>query len=117
MEEINLNTSLLQQDLFMLFKNQLKKDFESCGVGVEFIENLPQEFEALKSSLIEAFQPLLKRSSSSLQNLLYRIDISEQQIKNYQTKNRDLNFENVLAELIIKRIFQKVILKKRFSRT
>lgn len=115
MEEIDLYNSLSKGDLFELFKQQLKKDFESAGAGVEFINDLPKEYGALKSILIHALQLLMKNSSSALQTLLYRIDISEQQIKNYRVKNGNLDFEDVLAELIIKRVLQKVVFKKKFS--
>lgn len=115
MEEIELKHQLLQQDLFNLFKIQLKKDFETTGLDADFTDDLVPEFELLKSAIISQLKPILKNTYSSLSNLLYRIDISEVQIKNYQETNGLLSFEEVLAELIIKRILQKVILKKRFS--
>ena len=51
----------------------------------------------------------------ALSNLLNRIDISETQLNNYQVKKISFSFEEIIAELIIKRTLQKVILKKRFS--
>ena len=51
----------------------------------------------------------------ALSNLLIRIDISETQLNNYQAKKISFSFEEIIAELIIKRTLQKVILKKRFS--
>ena len=114
MEELDVNNYLIRENLFDLFKVQLKKDFDSCSLSTDFIDHLPSQFELLKDSLLIELKPLLK-SNSLLSNLLYRIDISEIQIKNYQLKSSTINFEEVLAELIIKRILQKVILKKKFS--
>jgi hypothetical protein len=114
MEELNVNNYLISENLFELFKIQLKKDFDSCSLNTDFIDSLPVQFELLRSSLLVELKPLLK-ANSILSNLLYRIDISEIQIKNYQLKNPTIDFEEVLAELIIKRILQKVILKKKFS--
>ena len=114
MEELDVNDYLIRENLFELFKIQLKKDFDSCSLSTDFIDNLPSQFELLKNSLLLELKPLLK-ANSILSNLLYRIDISELQIKNYHLKNSTINFEEVLAELIIKRILQKVILKKKFS--
>lgn len=114
MEELDVNDHLIRENLFDLFKIQLKKDFDSCSLSTDFIDNLPSQFELLKNALLLELKPLLK-TNSILSNLLYRIDISELQITNYQLKNSSINFEEVLAELIIKRILQKVILKKKFS--
>ncbi|MDO8999082.1 MAG: hypothetical protein Q7W45_04905 [Bacteroidota bacterium] len=114
MEELDVNNYLIQENLFELFKRQLKKDFDSCSLSTDFVENLAIDWELLKKSILNELNPLIK-NNSLLSNLLYRIDISELQIKNYQLKNTTLSFEEILAELIIKRILQKVILKKRFS--
>ncbi|MEO6304698.1 MAG: hypothetical protein ABIP51_16170 [Bacteroidia bacterium] len=114
MEELDVNNYLVQENLFELFKKQLKKDFDSCSLNTDFIEDLPIELPYLKAAVVFELQPLLK-NNSALSSLLYRIDISELQIRNYQLKNKTHNFEDVIAELIIKRILQKVILKKRFS--
>lgn len=114
MEELDVNNYLVQQNLFDLFKTQLKKDFSSCSLSVDFINDLPADLPHLKATIINELAPLLK-NNSQLSALLYRIDISETQIKNYSDKNKTLGFEEILSELIIKRILQKVILKKKFS--
>lgn len=114
MEELDVNNYLVQQNLFDLFKTQLKKDFSSCSLNVDFIEGLHADLPHLKVEIIKELEPLLK-NSSQLSALLYRIDISEAQIKSYMDKNRSMGFEEILSELIIKRILQKVILKKKFS--
>lgn len=115
MELPDINQQLMKEDLFLLFKIQLKKDFESSGVNGDFVDNLPLGFEWIKDAVLKALQPVLTSNSSFLPILLYRIDISELQIKNYSKSAPSLKYEEVLAELIIKRILQKVILKKRFS--
>jgi hypothetical protein len=46
---------------------------------------------------------------------LYRVDVSERQLKEYHHKHLTLNFEEIVIELVIKRILQKIILKKKFS--
>lgn len=114
MEEIDINTQLIEIDLFNLFKIQIKKDFETCGIDVNFINELPLDFLKLKTILINQLQPLFL-NKITLSNLLNRIDISEMQLNNYQEKNMSHSFEEIIAELIIKRTLQKVILKKRFS--
>lgn len=115
MEELDVNNQLLIEDLFELFKIQLKKDFEGSGRNGDFAEHLPSQFDTLKEKIQREIRCILKDSSSSLAGLLYRVDISEFQLKKYQSENKIIDFEEVIAELIIKRILQKVILRKKFS--
>ena len=49
MEEIEY-ILLLKQDLFELFKIQLKKDFEGSGLNGDFADNLPSAFEDLREN-------------------------------------------------------------------
>ena len=114
MEELEIGAYLINEDLFMLFKKQLKKDFETSGVEAGFASNLLPEWSSLKEVISRALKPLSK-NNSSLASLLYRIDINETEIKNYQLLNGNMPFEELMAELIIKRILQKVVLKKKFS--
>ena len=74
--------------------------------------NLEHVFqEVLKSVMV-----IEKKDSSSIQNLLYRIDVTELQIKKEATNYPEKNFQQILAELIVKRILQKVILKEQYSK-
>lgn len=114
MNELEIYNSLATENLFDLFKSQLKKDFETCAINTDFISDLPQQYDLLKLAIIQELTPLLN-NNSTLQNLLYRIDVSELQIKNYAQTKSNISFNEILAELIIKRILQKVILKKKFS--
>lgn len=113
MESLQINEYLVNENLFELFCAQLKKDFEGSGLSAEFTGDLPREFNDLKNSVLGEVKRVI--SKSALPALLYRVDISEKQLTDYQKKNSALSFEEVISELIIKRVLQKVILKKRFS--
>ena len=115
MEEIDIFASLQQENLFELFKSQLKKDFEGAGANADFTAQLPAGFDALKAALVEVLNPLAQQATA-LPSLLYRVDISEQQLHKYQQAHPQLSFEEMIAELIIKRVLQKVILRKTFSK-
>ena len=43
MEELDVNDYLIRENLFELFKIQLKKDFDSCSLSTDFIDNLPSQ--------------------------------------------------------------------------
>lgn len=115
MEEIDINKQLLTEDLFELFKNQLKKDFEGSGLNGDFTSQLPSDFHVLKEKIHSQLAFVSQRNSTSLPGLLYRVDISDFQLKKYQQEHKTMDFEEVLSELIIKRVLQKVILRKKFS--
>jgi hypothetical protein len=115
MEELSVISELAKEDLFLLFAAQLKKDFENSGLDAAFVQGIPREFGALKDTIAAQVEVLLLGNSSYLKALLYRIDISEQQIKKYTSANPSSDLAAVVAELIIKRTLQKVILKKNFS--
>ena len=115
MNELDVNNYLLKEDLFILFKNQLKKDFESSGLSVDFVDSLPRDFDLLKQRVMSAIEPLISSNSSLLAILVYRIDISELQLAKYQKQNPFMAHAELLSELVIKRILQKIILRKTFS--
>ena len=115
MFELSVNSYLQKEELFELFKKQLKKDFEGAGLNSDFVISLPVNFEELKYVIVKQLIQTSKNNTSALNNLLYRVDISELQLKTYQKNNANLNYEELRAELIIKRELQKIILKKNFS--
>lgn len=115
MNEPDLNRQLHSEDLFELFCAQLRKDFQGSGLNADFTENLPREFIPIRTLICKELEKIMNGSLSSLQGLLYRVDISEQQLKQYRSAESTRNYPELLAELIIKRVLQKVILKKRFS--
>ena len=108
-----LNEYLLNDELFALFCTQLKKDFEGAGLNGDFADRIPRQFDELALSLVRELEPITGKPS--LAALLYRVDISEQQIREYQGQRQELSFVEVLSELIIKRVLQKIILKRKFS--
>jgi hypothetical protein len=114
MEALEIGAYLINEDLFKLFKKQLKKDFETSGVDAGFADNLLPEWLFLKEVIARALKPL-SNSNQLLTSLLYRIDISETEIQHARALHGDMAFEELMAELIIKRILQKVVLKKKFS--
>jgi hypothetical protein len=111
--EIDL-TSLKKPSLFDKFKIQTQKDFEMSGV----LEYMPIITSNNLNKLKEGFyNSVLKLElSDALKNLLYRIDITELQIKQACVKNPETPLQHILAELMIKRILQKVVLKELYSR-
>jgi hypothetical protein len=47
--------------------------------------------------------------------LLYRVDISEVQLKKYLNEATNENHLSAIAELVIKRVLQKVVIKQYYK--
>lgn len=111
--DVDVNKQLAINDLFELFRVQLVKDFEGAGINTDFLADLPRLFNEIKV-LLSGKINMLSRDASALSALLYRVDISEKQLRDYGNRN-DEPFHDTISELIIKRVLQKVIIKKKFS--
>ena len=102
--EIERLQDLQKPDLFEKFKTQLHRDFELCG----FADDAPQ----LSSNNLEhVFQEVLKSVM-----IIEKKDSVSLQIKKEAISHPEKNFQQILAELIVKRILQKVILKQQYSK-
>jgi hypothetical protein len=115
LQENELNSFSINNEILGLFKLQLKKDFESAGIDASFTASLPDSLELLTSAIEAALGPVIT-NSSLLASLLYRVDISETQLSKAQRQDSTATFLNVIATLILKRVLQKVILKKTHSK-
>jgi hypothetical protein len=100
------NSQLLSATL-----QQLRKDLG---------ENWPDDHEAKEMNLpdliclvADVLYEVNRRSQQNLFNLFYRIDLPETKVQ--ESLNSDGFDWNVLAELILKRELQKVVLRRHFS--
>lgn len=95
------------------FKAQVHKDFELAGV----LQHLPAMETRTLDELQQAFyRSVLKvETGHSLKNLLYRIDLTEKQIAAAAQEQPRKPLQLLLAELMIKRILQKVVLKELYK--
>ncbi len=100
-------------DRFEKFKLQTIKDFELAGA----FENIPCLESSNLSELETSFHlSILKiENENTLKNLLYQIDLTKHQIKQASGKQSHLSPQQIIAQLMIKRILQKVILKELYS--
>lgn len=117
MQEITLvNDQLSSKDLFEAFKTQLAKDFEQSNFEAEFVKALEPDYVHIQEKIVEELQRAEKRADSDLLQLLYRIDISETQLKRYLSEASNQNHLMTIAELIIKRVLQKVVTKHYYKK-
>ncbi|WP_348727173.1 hypothetical protein [Tenacibaculum sp. 190130A14a] len=109
---MSLLTQVVDKDLYIQLIHQLNKDFELVSLDIAFdTESTPLE---LKNTLQETVKNLLLNDSDGYYNLLYRIDVSETIIKSIDTSSMD-NYSEEVTFLILKRVWQKVYYKNKFS--
>lgn len=111
----DIKYQLSSKALFEAFKIQLAKDFEQSNFSADFVANLEPDYNSILEKIVFELQNNEKKTDSNLMQLLYRIDISEAQFKRYLNENNHESYFNVIAELIIKRVLQKVVIKQFYK--
>src|SRR5688572_1267445 len=106
---------LSSRELFDAFRAQLVKDFGQSNCSTDFLEALEPDYSTILEKISAELQRNEKRSDFNIMSLLYRIDISEAQLKQYVNENIHENYFNVMTELIIKRVLQKVVIKRWYQ--
>jgi hypothetical protein len=94
--------------------SQLEKDFSFFQLDLPFSASSELDYAALLVSLTEVIEVLMERDIGKLFSLLYRIDIDEQRIRN-TNDGHEFASPKTIAEIIIKRELQKVVLRKHFQ--
>lgn len=99
---------------------QVIKDFAMNGmeitpIAIRVSENSDSAYSELFSQILPQIEKLQKENFQNFYNLMYRIDISEGQIKKAMEQAKDRSFAEVISDLILKRELIKVVTRKRFS--
>ncbi len=110
----NVKDQLSSKDLFNAFKVQLIRDFEKSNFPTEFVATLEPNYAVILEKITEELHRSEKRPGFTIMQLLYRIDISEAQLRKYLNEKGNENHFTVIAELIIKRVLQKVVTKQYY---
>jgi len=111
-----VNTDLLldeaeNENLYLKLIEQLNKDFNLANEGVDFPMSIsPNE---LKIQLHEKIYRLIQYKFAEYLNLLYVIDVSEDEVKKLDGSDLVILAEDV-AFLILKREWQKVWFRSKY---
>lgn len=111
-----INTDLLLEEaekeaLYLKLIEQINKDFNLANEGIDFPMSISPE--ELKIQLHEKIYRLIQYKFAEYLNLLYIIDVSEDQIKKLDGSDLVTLAENV-AFLILKREWQKVWFRNKY---
>ena len=96
-----------ENDLYIKLIEQLNKDFQMTGIEEQFSLETTPKF--LISQLQNSIYKLINSNYSEYLNLMYRIDVSENQLKKIDV----LDVEQI-GYVILKREWQKVWIRSKF---
>ena len=111
-----VNTDLVLEEaekeaLYLKLIEQINKDFNLANEGIDFPMSIPPE--ELKIQLHEKIYRLIQYKFAEYLNLLYIIDVSEDQVKKLDGSDLVVLAEQV-AFLILKREWQKVWFRNKY---
>src|SRR6476620_6525224 len=93
----DINRQLSSKTLLDAFKMQLIKDFEQSNYPTSFIDALEPDYNKMLTSIAFELQRNETKSDNGIMQLLYRIDISEAQLKKALHAHADVSYNTVLA--------------------
>jgi hypothetical protein len=115
MQEFSIEPYLQNEQILHQTTEQIKKDFAFFDLEILFENKDLHSYRQLYDRVFVVIKKLLVLNSQKIFSLLYRIDISELQLKNESQKNKEQTSEEIITQLIIKRCLQKVVLRKLYS--
>ena len=112
-----LNSELLfeeaqKESLYLKLIEQINKDFNLANEGIDFPLSISPE--ELKIQLHEKIYRMIQYKFAEYLNLLYIIDVSEEQIKKLDGSDLVILAEDV-SFLILKREWQKVWFRNKYK--
>jgi len=111
----SIRQQIRSKDLFEAFKAQLSKDFAQCNYPTDFIVAMEPDYERIHQEIVKALQSGERRSDLNMMQLMYRVDIPEAKLKKVLAESAEVGHLSVIAELIIKRILQKVVIRRYYG--
>jgi hypothetical protein len=96
--------------------DQVIKDFEMFGLEIKFSGSAYSAYDELFEQIHPHIDKLIRTNHQKFMGILYRIDLSEDQIKKAVKENTMESFPEIITDLVIKRELQKVVIRKQFKK-
>lgn len=103
-------------DLIKETANQIIKDFDMFGMEIKFSGNAYNAYEELFEQIEPHIKNLISTNHQKFLGFLYRIDLSDVQIKKAVNENSSESFSAIVTDLIIKRELQKVVIREHYKK-
>ena len=99
-------------DFILKTQMQIAKDFHSSGVAFNTaFETIEMNYSEILKEVIKKLESILARGETQFMQLLYQIDIPQ---NNFLSLTTDLDFISKMGDLIIRREAYKVYLRSQF---
>ena len=102
-------------DLIRDTANQIIKDFDMFGIEIKFSGNAYNAYEELFDQVEPHINKLIATNQPKFMGILYRIDLSDVQVKKAVNDNLSEPFSAIITDLIIKRELQKVVIRNHYK--
>ncbi len=103
-------------DILQDTAQQVIKDFGMVGLKINFSGNPQAAYQELTQQILPHIEKLQHENFQNFYNLMYRIDVSEIQIKKAVEASKDRSFSEIVTDLILKRELIKVVFRKQYSK-
>ncbi|MBL7888924.1 MAG: hypothetical protein JNL24_05195 [Bacteroidia bacterium] len=115
MDLSNLSSYFNKLDLIKDTADQIIKDFDMFGLEIRFSGNAYNAYEELFEQIEPHIKKLIDSNQSKFMGILYRIDVSDDQIKKALKDNSSESFSEIITDLIIRRELQKVVIRQHYK--
>jgi hypothetical protein len=95
--------------------HQIIKDFDMFGLEIKFSGNAYNAYEELFDQIEPHISNLITTNRQKFLGILYRIDLSDEQLKKAVNENTSEPFAAIVTDLIIKRELQKVVIRNHYK--
>ena len=102
-----------RKEFWLAVSEQLSKDFNN-NFSVQLDEETNLQGDHIAEIFVKELEKELPSFTPRLSEILYRIDIPEEQITSLKNVPDDIYYR-CLAEMILKRVILKVIIRKSYS--
>lgn len=103
-------------DLIKDTANQVIKDFDMFGLEIKFSGSAYNAYEELFDQIQPHIENLISNNRQKFMGILYRIDVSEEQLKKAVSENQSESFSAIVTDLVIKRELQKVVIRLQYRK-
>ena len=111
----NISQYFNRLDLIKATAEQIIKDFDMFGLEVKFSGNVYNAYEELFEQIEPHIDKLIRSNQQKFMSILYRIDLSDEQVKKAVESNSTEPFASIVSDLIIKRELQKVVIRSAYK--
>jgi hypothetical protein len=109
-----LEKAFKREDLLRATGQQIIKDFAEFSLELQFGGDVADFYLELFGQMRKHVDDLMGENGEKFFNLLYRIDVSADEIGSYQKQFPHVPLPDVITELIIHRELKKVLIKDYF---